>query len=302
METLPFNFLGLEKQYCNYRKSKYAILPIPYDATTSYRSGTREGPLAIISASRQVELFDSELGREIHTKGIVTLEPIEPNADSPKGTLDNIFKVARKLVSDKKFILGLGGEHTITQALVKAQKTRYKKFSVLHIDAHLDMRDTWQNSKFSHACVIRRIHEAGIGTVSVGIRNVSEEEYSYIKNKDFTIFTAEQIKTSGSNDWIKQAILSLEKRVYVTIDIDGFDPSVAPGTGTPEPGGLDWYDVTKLLKCLTQTCQIIGADIVEVLPISGQVATEFLAAKLAAKIIALTQISSLFYGNSQKLI
>ncbi len=292
METLPFNFLGLEEKYCDYCKSRYAIFPIPYDATTSYRSGTREGPLAIINASRQVELFEPLLGEEIHLPGIATLDPIEPDVNGPINTLDNIFKIAKKTVRDGKFLIGLGGEHSITQSLVKAHKVKHKKFSVLHIDAHLDMRDIWQNSQFSHACVIRRIHEIGIDTVSVGIRNVSQEEFEYLKRNKFTVFTAEQIKTDSSHTWIEQAILSLEKKVYVTIDIDGFDPSIAPGTGTPEPGGLDWYDVNVLLMQLAKTHEIIGADIVEVLPIAGQVTTEFLAAKLIAKIIAITQLQN----------
>jgi len=289
MDTLPFNFLGLEKKYCDYKKSRYVIFPIPYDATTSYRSGTREGPFAIINASRQVELFDPMLGREIHLPGIATLEPIEPNAGSPEKTIDNICQAAKKIVRDGKFLIALGGEHSITQGLVRAQKVRHKEFSVLHIDAHLDMRDTWQGSKFSHACVIRRIHEMGIETVSVGIRNTSQEEFLYLKQNDFNVITAEQIRTSGSDDWIEQVILSLGKKVYITIDIDGFDPAIAPAVGTPEPGGLDWYDVDKLLRRLTCGHSIIGADIVEVLPIHGQVATEFLSAKLAARIIALTQ-------------
>ncbi len=289
MDTLPFNFLGLEKEYSDYAKSQYAILPVPYDATTSYRSGTREGPFAIINASRQVELFDPILGREIHLPGIATLEPLEPDVSCPEKNIDNIFKAARKIVRDGKFLIALGGEHSITQGLIKAQKKRHKKFSVLHIDAHLDMRDKWQGSKFSHACVIRRVHELGIETVSVGIRNTSQEEFSYLKRNNYTVITAEQIRTSGTDDWIDQAILSLNRKVYITIDIDGFDPAIAPAVGTPEPGGLDWYDVNKLLSRLANSYSIIGADIVEVLPISGQVTTEFLAAKLAAKIIVLTQ-------------
>ncbi len=289
METLPFNFLGLEQKYCDYRTSQYAILPIPYDGTTSYRSGTREGPLSVISASRQVELFDPELQREIHLKGVVTLDPIEPNANGPKETLDEIYQAAKRLIRDKKFVIGLGGEHSISYALIKGQKIRHKRFSVLHIDAHSDMRDMWQGSKFSHACVIRRVHELGIRTVSIGIRNISQEEFKYIRKNDIAVLTAEHIKLSNSTEWINQTSSSLDKKVYITIDIDGFDPSVAPGVGTPEPGGLDWYDVDMLIRQISQTHNIIGADIVEVLPIAGQVTTEFLAAKLAARIIALTQ-------------
>ncbi|MFA5864967.1 MAG: agmatinase [Phycisphaerae bacterium] len=288
MTTIPYNFLGLPREFSEYKKSKYVILPVPYDATVSYRTGSREGPSAILAASRQVERFDPQLGKEIHFPGIATVDPIEPDARGPEQTMKELYTYAKKNVSDGKFLIALGGEHSISSALVKAVQTRHKKLSVLHIDAHLDMRNTWQGSKFSHACVIRRIHELGVNTVSLGIRNISQEEFRYVKKTKQTVLTAEQICLARGDDWITNALAALNKEVYVTIDIDGFDPAVAPGTGTPEPGGLDWYHVTKLLNALTKDRQIVGADIVEVLPLPGQVVTEFLAAKLAAKIIALT--------------
>jgi agmatinase len=289
MATVPYNFLGLPEENSSYKKSKYAILPLPYDSTVSFRTGSREGPLAIIAASRQVELFDPKLGREIYHPGVTTLEPMEPDACGPEGTLNEIFRYAKKVVKDGKFLLGLGGEHSISSALVKAVHTKYKKLSVLHIDAHLDMRNAWQCSPYSHACVIRRIHEMGIKTVSAGIRNISEEEYTYVRKTKQTIFTAETIRRAHDDQWMVDAANALTEEVYLTIDIDGFDPAVAPGTGTPEPGGLDWYHVTGLLETIAKTHNIVGADIVEVLPAPGQVVTEFMAAKLGAKIIALTQ-------------
>jgi agmatinase len=289
MITIPYNFLGLPAENSSYKTSKYAVLPLPYDATVSFRTGSREGPLAIIAASRQVELFDIKLGKEIFHPGVATLEPMEPDARGPEYTMNEIFRYAKKVVGDGKFLLSLGGEHSISSALVKAVKTKYKKVSVLHIDAHSDMRESWQESPYSHACVIRRIHELGVKTASVGIRNISEGEFKYIKKTKQCVITAEEIRMGTNPDWIRQAIDTLTDEVYVTIDIDGFDPSIAPATGTPEPGGLDWYHVTSLLETLARTKKIVAADIVEVLPASGQVVTEFLAAKLGAKIIAITQ-------------
>ncbi len=289
MNTLPLNFLGLEDKYCDYKKSRYAVLPVCYDATCSFLRGTSRGPLAIIEASREVELFDTNLGRELHLPGISTLDPIDPDARGPEQMLEAVFSHAKKIIRDKKFLITLGGEHSISSAIVKAVQTRHKKFSVLHIDAHMDMRDTWQGSKFSHACVIRRIHELGINTVSIGIRNISKEEFKYAKRNKHPYITAEDIRESNNVDWITQAVQQLDEKVYITIDIDGFDPACAPGVGTPEPGGLDWYHVDKLLRTVSQNKHIIAADIVETMPIPGQAVTEFLSAKLAARVIAVTQ-------------
>jgi agmatinase len=289
MITVPYNFLGLPHENAEYKRARYAILPLPYDATVSFRTGSREGPLAILSASRQVELFDHRLGKEIFHPGIATLDPIEPDARGPEFTMNEIFRYAKKVVRDGKFLLSLGGEHSVTSPLVKAVHTKYKNLSVMHIDAHLDMRNTWQNSPYSHACVIRRVHEMGIKTVSAGIRNISEEEYHYVRKTAQTVFPAEEICRARDEQWMMDASNALSDQVYVTIDIDGFDPSIAPGTGTPEPGGLGWYHVTRLLETISHDHEIVAADIVEVLPVPGQVVTEFMAAKLAARIISMTQ-------------
>jgi agmatinase len=289
MNSIPLNFFGLDLKYCDYKKSRYVVLPVPYDSTVSYRTGSREGPFAILTASRQVELFDPKLKKEIHLPGIFTADPVETDTRGPKEMNQRLFKIASKFVRDGKFLLSLGGEHSISSALIQAVKTRHKKVSVLHVDAHLDMRDSWQGSPYSHASVIRRVQEMGIKTVSVGIRNISHEEHNYLSKNHFPVFTAEQICLSGDDDWMEEVSDGLTEQVYLSIDIDGFDPAFAPGTGTPEPGGLDWYQITKLLNLLAENHTIVGADIVEVLPIAGQAVTEFLAAKLAARIIALTQ-------------
>ena len=287
MTSFPNNFLGVPPRYGDYRRSRFAVLPIPYDSTTSFQTGTREGPAAIIRASQQVELFDEELETECHKAGVATLDPLMPNMAGPKAMHEDVFAAAKKIVRDGKFLFGLGGEHSVTSGLVRAVMTRHKKLSVLQIDAHLDLRDSWEGSPHSHACVMRRILDLGTKIVPVGIRNVSLEEHRFLKRRKIEIVTARQCHTD--DDWVDRVLNALGDTVYVTIDIDGFDPSFAPGTGTPEPGGLDWYQVTGLLRLVAAEKTVVGADIVEVMPLPGQAVTEFLAARLAYKLISYVQ-------------
>ncbi len=287
MTTLPNNFLGLPPRYSDYRRARFAVLPIPYDSTTSFQTGTREGPAAIIRASQQVELFDEELETECHKAGVATLDPLMPNMAGPKAMHEDVFAAAKRIVRDGKFLIGLGGEHSITSGLVRAVMTKHKKLSVLQIDAHLDLRDSWEGSPHSHACVMRRCLELGANIVPVGIRNVSLEERRFLKRRKMEVVTARQCHTD--DDWVDRVLNGLGETVYVTIDIDGFDPSFAPGTGTPEPGGLDWYQVTGLLRLVAAEKTVVGADVVEVMPLPGQAVTEFLAARLTYKLLSYVQ-------------
>jgi agmatinase len=284
MNSLPQNFLGLPGRYGDYRGARFAVLPIPYDSTTSFQVGTRNGPAAILAASRQVELFDEELEGEFYKAGVATLDPLMASMGGPAAMHEDVFAVARKVVRDGKFPIGLGGEHSITSGLVRAVMTRHKKLSVLQIDAHLDLRDAYEGTPFSHASVMRRVLDLGAKVVPVGIRNVSLEEHRFVRKQKLDVLTARQCHME--DDWMDRMLSALGDTVYVTIDIDGFDPAYAPGTGTPEPGGLDWYDVTGLLRLVAREKTIVGADIVEVMPIPGQAVTEFLAARLAYKVIA----------------
>ena len=287
MSSLPQNFLGLPPRSSDYRRARFAVLPIPYDSTTSFQAGTREGPAAIIRASQQVELFDEELERECHKAGVATLDPLMPNMAGPQAMHEDVFAAAKRIVRDGKFLIGLGGEHSITSGLVRAVMTKHKKLSVLQIDAHLDLRDSWEGSPHSHACVMRRCLDLGAKIVPVGIRNVSLGEHGFVKRRKIEVVTARQCHTD--DDWVDRVLNALGETVYITIDIDGFDPSFAPGTGTPEPGGLDWYQVTGLLRLVAAEKNVVGADIVEVMPIPGQAVTEFLAARLAYKLISYVQ-------------
>lgn len=290
MASIPNNFLGLPAKYSNYARSRFAVLPVPYDSTTSFQTGTREGPAAIIRASQQVELFDEELEAECHKAGVATLDPLMPNMAGPAAMHEEIFAAAKKIVRDGKFLIGLGGEHSITSGLVRATMTKHKKLSILQIDAHLDLRDSWEGSKHSHACVMRRCLDLGAKIVSVGVRNTSLEEHRFLTRRKIEPITARQCHTD--DDWVDRVLNALSDTVYVTIDIDGFDPSFAPGTGTPEPGGLDWYQVTGLLRLVAAEKKVVAADITEVMPIPGQAVTEFLAARLAYKLICYDQAKS----------
>ena len=285
--TIPHNFLGLDEKYARYHDARFVMVPVPYDSASSYMPGARHGPAAVISASYHLEWFDEELEAECYKCGIATLQALEVNLDGPKAMHEDLFKHTRRIVRDGKFPFGLGGDHSITSALVRAVMTKRRKLSILQIDAHLDLRDRFLGSAHAHACVMRRSFEMGASIVPVGIRAVSPSEHRFLKRNPVDPITSRDCHME--DDWVDRVLNALGDNVYVTIDIDAFDPAFAPGTGTPEPGGLDWYQVTGLLRLVAAEKNIVGADIVEVMPIPGQVVTEFLAARLAYKLIAYIQ-------------
>lgn len=267
----PFNFLGLEEQ--DYQKSKIVIFPVPYSSTTYWKAGTKDGPQAIIDASRHVELYDIESKKDPSREGIFTLPFLEPSKNSPEETTARIKSVMDRVLQDGKFPVMLGGEHSITLGAVQAFKEKFSDFSVLQLDAHTDLRDEFEGTKYHHACVMKRIKDLGIQITQVGIRSVSESEQ--VEN----IFSAPELP-------IDKIISTLKDKVYLTIDLDVLDPSIMPSTGAPEPGGLAWYELLHLVEQLAQKRKIIGADVVELDPIPGFHAPDFLAAKLVYKIIS----------------
>ncbi|MBU4351077.1 agmatinase [Patescibacteria group bacterium] len=270
------NFGGLDFQ--NYAKAKVAIFPVPYDSTTYYKPGTKEGPRAIIDASRHMEVYDIESGQSIKDTDVFTLEELEPSKNSPKETLLRIEKVIAQILADKKIPFMLGGEHSITAGAIWAFVKAQKDFSVLQIDAHSDLRDVFEGTKFHHASVMRRVREKVASVVQVGIRSMCQEEAEYIEKKKIkNIFFAPKLP-------VEEILFSLKKNVYLTFDIDALDPSIMPATGTPEPGGLGWYETLEFLDAVAKTKNIIGADLVELSPIPGLIFPDFLAAKLAYKI------------------
>lgn len=279
------NFLGLEGRAADYATARFAVLPIPYDATASFGTGAREGPRAIITASQQIELYDEALRRTVPREGVATLPPLDPDARGPEFMHERVRRAARRVVRDGKLLIGLGGDHSITSGLVRAVRSRHKTLSVLQIDAHADLRDRYQNSPYSHACVMRRLHELSVPSVGVGIRSFSAEEARFIRTAKLPIVSARTCHKSPA--WIDEVVAQLGATVYVTIDIDAFDPAYAPGTGTPEPGGLTWYQVTDLLAIVSQHRRIVAADVVEVRPLPPSNVTEFLAARLLHRLIGL---------------
>ena len=274
----PFNFLGLSDQ--DYEKSKAVVFPVPYNSTTYWKSGTKEGPRALIEASRHIELYDTELEKDFSQEGIFTMDELEPSKNSPKETVERIKKVVDEILQDGKFLMMLGGEHSITLGAAQSFKEKFKNLSVLQIDAHSDLRGEFEGTKYHHAGVMRGIHEMGISITQVGIRSVSEEEIEYIEKENLkNIFYAPDLP-------VDKIIASLKENVYLTFDLDGLDTSIMPSTGTPEPGGLGWYETLNLIKEVARQRKIVGADVVELDPIPGLAAPDFLAAKLAYKIIA----------------
>ncbi|MBF0546015.1 MAG: agmatinase [Candidatus Riflebacteria bacterium] len=278
------NFLGLPEESCTYKTSRAVILPVPYDSTTSYKAGTREGPSAIIAASRNVELYDLDLKCEPLNSGVHTLPELEPDMSGPEGTITRVEGVIRDILEDGKLPVMLGGEHSLTLGPIKAMISKYgNDFSVLQLDAHADLRDEFENTIFNHASVMRRVIEH-VPLTQVGIRNISAAEMKFIKRKSHkNVFWAHEIH--DSQNWVEEACYTLKQKVYITIDLDVFDPSIMPAVGTPEPGGLDWYRCLALLEKVIKEHELIGLDIVELCPIPGLIYPDFLAAKLLFKLL-----------------
>jgi len=280
-DSVPFNFLALPDELSTYSSSRAVILPIPYDLTSSYETGTRRGPQAIITASRQLETYDEELGLDPSSIGIATLPEMEQIAAGPEDMQEAVYNACLKILSDDKFVMTLGGEHSITAALVKAHKDKYPSLSVVHVDAHTDLRDIYQGSKYSHACVMSRVAELA-PFISIGVRSFSGAD-NEIKYKSDII---SPLQFRNNSEIFKKNIAKLSENVYITIDLDGFDPSVIPAVGTPEPGGLNWDEVMWIIDELSTNRKIIGADIVELSPRESLFFADFTAAKLAYRVIA----------------
>ena len=263
------------------------MLPLPYDATCSYGAGARLGPQQILAASHQVEWYDEETDSEPWRQGICTLRPVEPVVSGPEAYLDEVFRIALRPVADGKTLVGIGGEHSVTWALVRAVARRHKDVTVLQIDAHLDLRVSYQGSPFSHASVMHRVRAAGIPAVQVGVRSGSRDEWERVRRGGLSVFTAAAIQHTPDAEWIAAVIDAIPTgEVYVTIDVDGFDPAVFPGTGTPEPGGLSWWQGLALLRAVSEQRHVVGFDVVEVSPRPGCLVTEYTAAKLIYRMMA----------------
>ncbi|MEE9430113.1 MAG: agmatinase [Melioribacteraceae bacterium] len=289
MKVIPQknNFLGLDKKYSSYDISKVVILQVPLEKTVSYGKGTSNGPKEILKASHYVEFFDEELKRELcFEKGICTLEEIKFGKLSVKKSIDKIYEEVKKQIDANKFVITLGGEHSLSIAPIKAHFEKYKNFSILQIDAHSDLRDSYEGNKYSHASVMARVSEFTKNIVQVGIRALCKEEYDFIKENKINTFFMKDIRNNkfGKN-WQKKVLDSLSENVYITFDVDGFDPSVISATGTPEPGGLFWDETMNLLKVVGEQKNIVGFDVVELAPSKFHLASNFNTAKLIYKML-----------------
>tara|TARA_Y200000002_G_scaffold113246_1_gene92756 strand:+ start:841 stop:1722 length:882 start_codon:yes stop_codon:yes gene_type:complete len=285
------NYLSQKKGFLGYDagykiKNKVVVIPFGLEKTVSYGGGTKNGPKEIITASHQVELFDEELNKEPYKKiGIKTLKPF-PIKKKINSALNQLSKINEKLLSKNKFPMVFGGEHSITPGALKPFIKKYDQITILHFDAHADLRESYKGERFSHASAIKRcLDYKNIKVVSFGIRNLSQEEMTYYKkNKNrIEIFWC---KDKSKWDLNKIQKLFRNKNVYITFDVDSFDSSIMPATGTPEPGGLFWDDVLPIIKKVCKISNIIGVDINELAPIKNFNSYNFLVAKLAYKIVS----------------
>ncbi len=273
------NFGGLEPHLSAFENSSVLIWPVPFEKTVSYGHGTKEGPAAIIDASRYMEIYDEEIGGETAEIGIHTLAAMDCDRE-PEEMMAALQGKARELLNTGKFLCMLGGEHSITAPVVRAFGEKFPKLSVLQIDAHADLRDQYEGTPHSHACAMRRVLEV-CPAVQVGIRSLSAEEARVIPRLPTRVFYAKDI--TGRTDWVESAVDSLTEDVYLTIDIDGLDPSLVPATGTPEPGGLMWNETLALIRTLAAKRNVVGMDLVELCRSPTSNASSFLSAKLIYK-------------------
>jgi agmatinase len=279
---LPCTFGALEQDAAAFARARAVVLPIPFERTTSYVPGTKNGPREIIAASSQVELFDEELGGEICDVGLYTL----PGMELPYASTDEAFAEIRAtadwLAGAGKFFVALGGEHALTAPIVDALAARHPGLTVLQIDAHADLRESYMGDVRSHASALRRVLEHA-PCVQVAIRNLSAPEFAAIPGLNTTVFYDWNMRDDPA--WIDRVVDALGEKVYITIDCDGLDPAIMPAVGTPEPGGLTWRETLKLLRSVMTRRTVVAADVVELCPIPGLVAPNFLAARLVYKLI-----------------
>jgi len=293
--TSSLPFLGAEVA-AEYDAAKVVILPIPFEATTTYRRGCENGPAAILDASQQVEYYDDDHDRELWTVGIHTHDAIADTRNNALMPSEEMLRVTQatvsKLLADHKFVISLGGEHSITTGIVEAyrQANPGEPFTVVQIDAHGDLRHEYEGSIHNHACVMRRVVDMGLPTVQIGIRSLCKEEADLIREQQLTVIRAREIALQS--DWMERAWAGIKtEKVFLTIDLDGIDPTLMPGVGTPEPGGLHWFALLVFLQRVFETHDVIGCDVMELAPIADSVVSEFTAAKLVYKLIGYQTIA-----------
>lgn len=280
------NFGGIaEANYSDPETARVFVWPVSYEGTVSYGTGTGDGAMAIVDASRNMELYEEETSAEVYKIGIHTLDEFEARS-TPEAMMDSLYDQTRELLDQEKFICMIGGEHSVSAPVIRAHAERFHNLSVLQIDAHADLRDSYDGTPHSHASIMARVvMDMRIPSVQVGIRSISgDEARSLAAGLPTKIFWAKDIV--GKTEWIRPAVDALTENVYLTIDIDGLDPSLVPTTGTPEPGGLGWYETLELIRRIAEKKRIVGMDLVEFSKTDNSDAPAFLCAKLIYKSLA----------------
>lgn len=283
MPPLPSNFGLLPPEQTDPREARAVLLPIPFERTTSYGKGTAAGPAALIRASQAMELYDEELDCEPAGIGIHTADSFAPDSFDLAAALREIEEECARWLSPNRLLVALGGEHSLSLAPVRAAKRVFGEIGVVQFDAHADLRSEFEGTPFSHACVMRRIHDEGLPTLAVGIRSLSEGEARYARESRTPILWGHELDRIESR--FRELLEVLPPEVYLTFDVDFFDPSLVPATGTPEPGGGSWYPTLRLLRQLFESRRVVACDVVELAPIGGQPASDFLVARLVYKLI-----------------
>lgn len=287
-EFYPNNFGGLPPDLSRLDGSRFVVLPLPFEATTSYGKGTKLGPRAIIEASRNMELYDEETGLEPCGAGIHTTEDLLFHDAAPRAMVETVKAAVGHYLALGKFVIALGGEHSLSYPCFAAHKEAHGELGVVQIDAHADLRDEYEGTPFNHACVMRRIVAESAGAAQVGIRSLSREEADFlVAHGGWPVLWARECQ--GGDEWMDRAIAALPPKVYLTVDVDGFDPSLVPCTGTPEPGGLAWYPVLRFLRRLCRERRVVGMDVMELAPDRLHFAADFLAARLVYKVLGYLQ-------------
>ena len=286
MKPYSVSFGGIPDKYATWKSSSFVVIPFPIDLTTTYVTGTRNGPGAIIEASGHMELFDEENKIEPYRAGIFVSTEIPMLTTGPIAMLKELEKRMKAVMRAGKFPILLGGEHSGTCGAVSALKKKYEDLTILQFDAHADLRDTYLGTQWNHACVGRRIVDFGAKLVQVGVRSISEEEDRFLrKSETVKTFYASEVRDNLA-DVTRGIVSGLSGNVYISIDLDVFDPGIMPAVGTPEPGGLDWFEVVDILRDVMRSdCNIVGFDIMELSPLPGIVAPDFLAAKLCYRMM-----------------
>jgi agmatinase len=283
------NFLGLEETGISWEQADVLIQPIPYDSTTSFQPGTRFGPEAILQASRQVELWDEALQWEPFSRyRCLTLNEIPPNHRGPDYMAGDIRAALKRDRRPAHLLAALGGEHSITWPLVESLRENHPGLILCWLDAHADLRDEWEGSRFSHACVLRRIAELGIPVFHLGLRSLSREEQEFLRDHpEIRVYPSEEILLGQGLQRFKNDLSAQPAPdIYLSVDVDVFDPGLLPGTGTPEPGGLSWFSVLEAVRLIADQGTVRGLDLCELMPVPGSRQSEFIAAKLLFKILS----------------